>query len=116
MDFKIYVDDERPKPSDFDVVVRSNPELIDLLNTLTVAGISVDTISFDHDNMHGDDFYGGLTAMAYLGYWPKNLVFHTANRVAHGRMIAFATEHAPMTTFIDPRYFYPMPPGIPEFG
>ena len=46
----------------------------------------------------------------------ENLVFHTANPVAHKLMVAWAIEHAPMTTFVDPRYFYPMPPGIPEFG
>lgn len=116
MDFKIYVDDERPKPSDFDALVRTNTQLEDLLYVLNKAGVQVDTISFDHDNMYGPDFMMGLRSLPILGVWPENLVFHTANPVAHKLMVAWAIEHAPMTTFVDPRYFYPMPPGIPEFG
>lgn len=107
MGVKIYVDDERRKPDGFDYVERNNPDFLVLIDTLDKAGIVIDTISFDHDNMHGSDFIFGLTAMGYMGIWPKNLVFHTANPVAHEQMVKWAQENAPESTFVDPRFFWP---------
>lgn len=107
MGIKIYVDDERRKPDEFDLVVRSNMQLHDVMHTIAMAGGTVDTVSFDHDNMHGEDFFAGLTAFRFYNYWPENLVFHTANPIAHAQMVAWANDNAPDTTWVDPRFFWP---------
>lgn len=107
MGIKIYVDDERRKPDEFDVVVRSNEQLQSLLFELSLAEARIETISFDHDNMHGEDFYAGLLWVGARNDWPDNLVFHTANPVAHERMVKWAQDNAPETTFVDPRFFWP---------
>lgn len=105
--FKIYVDDERPMPEGFHFIVRSNEQLHDLIHEITKAGGRIDTVSFDHDNMHGRDFYDGLVEFQAYVTWPDNLVFHTANPVAHKRMVEWAKENAPESTFVDPRFFWP---------
>mgnify|MGYP003537083142 FL=1 len=107
MGIKIYVDDERRKPYDFDVVVRNNGQLQDLLYELMRGEANIETISFDHDNMHGPDFMECLYVLQVMNYWPDNLVFHTANPVAHAQMVAWAQENAPESTFVDPRFFWP---------
>ena len=104
MGVKIYVDDERRKPDEFDFVARTNVEAIEL--AMKHKG-NLDTISFDHDNMHGADFMVALTSIGFLGIWPDNLVFHTANPVAHEQMVKWAQANAPETTFVDPRFFWP---------
>lgn len=107
MGIKIYVDDERRKPDEFDIVSRSNESFADLVWTWKNGEGIVETISFDHDNMHGPDFMECLYVLQVMNYWPDNLVFHTANPVAHAQMVAWAQENAPESTFVDPRFFWP---------
>jgi hypothetical protein len=91
--FRIWLDDVRPKPKDFDVHVRTAAEAIALLKSG-----AVETISLDHDLGHDEN--GGEAVSGYaVACWieeeahagrlkPLMVLIHSMNPVGRARMAA----------------------------
>lgn len=84
---KVYLDDVRPKPKEFDVIVRTPDEAIELLKTGKVTHISLD-YDLGSDGDEGEVVANWIEEQAYLGnLQPIVVYFHTDNPVGRKRMM-----------------------------
>lgn len=86
---KIYVDDLRPKPAEFNVVVRSTNEAKKIIEEVEKDGGEIVLISLDHDagdfEKDGGDFIHVLDFLVEREtFYP--IAFHTANPVGRATM------------------------------
>ena len=92
---RLWVDDERPMPADFDIHVKTAREAIAQIDTGNITAISL-----DHDLGEGEDT--GYTVACYIehgAYYgsigPMKLMVHSANPVG-ARNIQLAFQEAQM--------------------
>jgi hypothetical protein len=106
----IFLDDERPMPREYDHLVKTSQEAIDLLVACRDDGLEVELFSFDHDlggwreGEEYDDSKRVLRWMIENQYWPNELRFHTANPIAHKWLVLLARDEAPETTKVNPTW------------
>jgi hypothetical protein len=78
---KLYIDDLREVPDISWTVVRNSNTAIIMLDGLMQQGITVDSVSFDHD-LGGDDTTRRVVIwMIENEYYPQSAIVHTANGV-----------------------------------
>lgn len=83
---KVYLDDVRPKPADFDVKVTTAYEAIELLKTGQVDLISLD-YDLGSDGDEGELVSNWIEEQAYNGTLKRvKVLFHTDNPVGRKRM------------------------------
>lgn len=94
---KIWVDDIRPMPEEFDVHCKSVWETIGCISDATARDIEIELISLDHDAgeeyIHGGDFIQVLCYLEWLLCEKEEVVctkfrIHTGNPVGAERMRA----------------------------
>jgi hypothetical protein len=105
---KLWIDDERPMPKEFDTWAKSSAEAIQALeNLIHTPGEPFELASFDHDlshtDGHDDESRPVLLWMIENNVWPDEIRVHTANPVGHKWLVSMATRYAPPTTWVDPR-------------
>lgn len=91
---KLWLDDERPKPADFDCCVKTAATAIRMLRVGGVTMISLDHDLGSEENGSGYDVAKFIEEAAYKGTLPPIEVrVHSANPVGRKRMLA-AIERA----------------------
>lgn len=101
---RLFIDDERVKPSEYTHIARTCREAIEILEAAVLSGDTVEVVSFDYDA----DTFQALTFMeiadwmAWSHHWPDEIRIHTANYWL-GRPLfeLFFDRHAPKTVTID---------------
>jgi hypothetical protein len=84
---KVWLDDERPMPSEFDCHVKTAGEAIALLASASVTLISLDHDLGDEQNGTGYDVACFIEQAAYNGQLdPIEVLIHSANPVGRSRM------------------------------
>jgi len=100
----LWIDDDRPLPSFYDVRASTVEEAILWLTAARDRGEVVDIISFDYDAHRtlGWTFMPVAEWMRDNAFWPRELRIHTFN-YWEGRpaYVAFFAEHAPAGTVVD---------------
>ena len=86
---KIYVDDVRPRPEGFNVLVHSVNEAIRIIEDCERKGEPIELLSLDHDL--GEFAPDGGDAICLLDYLAEHekfypIVFHTANPIGRANM------------------------------
>jgi hypothetical protein len=86
---RVWLDDERPMPSDFDIHVRTADEAIELLKTGKVTFISLDHDLGDQGQATGYKVAKFIEEAAYHNSIPRlRVYFHTMNPVGKANMKA----------------------------
>jgi len=120
---RLWIDDERPVPAEFNYNALSSAQAINLLQKAKDEGTTVELISFDHDlgMAYIEHWYNGevrltddtsrrvLTWIIEKDFWPQEIRFHTANRVGHEWLVGTAVRYAPATTNVVTTDFWRAP-------
>jgi hypothetical protein len=99
--YKIWVDDERPKPDDSWTAMKNSTVAILLLKALKRRGLVVRAISLDHDL--GISRSTGLEDttrpvvlwMCENEFWPEKVYVHTANPVGREWLVGMVDRYGP---------------------
>lgn len=95
--FKVWVDDERSMPEDYNAWVKSLEDWWDLRRRLDMMGLEIDFVSFDHDLGNGGDAHDIAKEIEQDAYWgdiePFEWKVHSANPVG-AKKIRQALENA----------------------
>lgn len=94
-EYKIWVDDERPKPDDSWFATKHSNIAILLMKALKRRGLVPRAISLDHD-LGGDDTTRPVVLwMAEHEYWPERVYVHTANPVGREYLEGVVNRYGP---------------------
>ena len=100
----LWIDDDRPLPSFYDVAVTTVDEAVRWLSAARDRGERVDVVSFDYDahRLFHMTFMPVAEWMRDHDYWPRELRIHTFN-YWEGRpaYVEFFAAHAPADTVVD---------------
>ncbi|ASN73223.1 hypothetical protein SEA_WARPY_187 [Streptomyces phage Warpy] len=94
-EYKIWVDDERPKPDDSWTPMKNSTVAILLLKALKRRGLVPRAISLDHD-LGGDDTARAVVLwMCENEFWPIEVYVHTANPVGRDWLVGMVDRYGP---------------------
>ncbi|QDK03001.1 hypothetical protein KNU71_gp116 [Streptomyces phage Braelyn] len=94
-EYKIWVDDERPKPDDSWTPMKNSTVAILLLKALKRRGLVPRAISLDHD-LGGDDTARAVVLwMCENEFWPTEVYVHTANPVGRDWLVGMIDRYGP---------------------
>lgn len=104
---RLWIDDERPIPSDFTHWALSSADAIAVLDEYRQSDDygSLEVVSFDHDlggTKTDDTSRPVLLWMIEHEVWPREIRAHTANPIGYDWIIGTARRYAPATTFVNP--------------
>lgn len=83
---KLWIDDERPRPTDQWLWALSSTEAISLLALMQDGGAVLNEVSFDHDLGGSDTSMRVVEWMTKHNFWPTLAVVHTANPVGRDNL------------------------------
>ena len=89
----LYLDDERPLPVGYDILVPDYTSCINLINLLTEHNIEF-VMSFDHDI--GDPYFSGYTVAKYIVEHQipmRSFLIHSANQVGREAIRQLLTNY-----------------------
>jgi hypothetical protein len=96
--YKIWVDDERPRPDDSWTTMKNSTVAILLLKACRRRELVVRAISLDHD-LGGDDTARAVVLwMCENDYWPEEVYVHSMNTVGRTWLIEMVRQYAPEGT------------------
>lgn len=116
--FKLWVDDERPMPEEYNAHAFTSQQAINMLEFEKERGLPFDLISFDHDlgMLDGEDRDDTsrrvLTWMIEHAYWPREVRVHTANPTGREWLLGTAVRYAPFSVFVNEADPWRDPPGM----
>jgi hypothetical protein len=103
---RLWIDDERPMPSDFTHRVKNSADALAILEASRANGDTPELISFDHDLSitDGNDDTSRRVMLWIIenDFWPAEMRFHTANPYGHEWLVGMAVRYAPESCVVDP--------------